>query len=181
MARSRGFPARSRFPRRKTAWAVGPEANGVSIAATLTPILWSSGVALSGGQEQATITRIRGYTRWTLTAVTVARGGFRLAVGFGIVSAEAFAAGVASVPSPIGDLDWDGWMFHQFADLHSVTATIADGVNAVGCSIYQEIDVKSQRILESDNVLVAVAEAENEVGAAAAVLDADSRILIKLA
>jgi len=103
-----------------------------------------------------------------------------MAVGMGIVTGEAFAAGVASVPSPIGDLDWDGWMYHQFFDVRSVTNTLADGVNAVGASVMLPIDVKSQRILRSDDRLMAVVEGEVEVGAATVRLDADTRILFLL-
>ena len=35
------------------------------------------------------------------------------AFGIGLVSAEAFAAGIASVPEPYADSDWGGWMVLQ--------------------------------------------------------------------
>ena len=179
MARARGFQHRSnRSQRRKTSWGIGPEADGLSFTANLTPQSLA-GIILTT-EEQATITRIRGMLRWTLIATTVSAGGFRAAVGFGIVNSEAFATGVGAMPSPIGDVDWDGWMYHQFADVRSITTTLADGANAASASVLQEIDVKSQRILHSDNVLMGVAEVQSEVGTATLRLDLDTRVLFIL-
>ena len=181
MAQRRGFPGRTlvRSQRRKTAWGLGPNANTILITAIDAPQQWTNGVVLLNEQE-VTIVRIRGNFHAVLTAVSSTHGGFAAAAGLGLVTLEAFNAGIASNPSPITDADWDGWMWHSFFDVRSITATIADGVNAFAISRTIEIDSKAMRKFNTDMVLFGAVEARFESGSASLVVDADSRVLVKL-
>jgi len=168
---------RSQTPPRQVSWATGPETNSTITGVTLT--LWSSG---SVGQISGlTIVRTRGEAQITLTAVNQAHGGFDGAFGIGIATSAAFAAGVASLPSPITEIGWDGWLVHQMFSVASITATIADGSNAVGCSVRYEIDSKAMRKLkDEDRTIFGITEAANEFGAATMSFTAIIRMLVKL-
>ena len=181
MAQGRGFPRRQ-FPtrsRRLTAWGVGPESPGQTVNST-TPILWTSGSVLSSGGEQVTIVRIRGDLTLVLDTVSAALSGFAGAVGIGIVTTAAFTAGVGSIPTPITEEDWDGWMWHTYFTLRSVTATVADGANAVTNVLRVPIDTKAMRKQTSDMTLFGAIEASNEFGTASMSIVANSRVLDKL-
>ena len=178
MARQRGFPL-VRGKRRKTAWGVGPESINQAINSTAA-VLWGTGSALAA-QDAVTIVRIRGFLQLMLTSTSVAQGGFRGAVGIGIVNDNAFTVGgVASILTPLTDDDWDGWMWHSYLNVNSVTATIADGANAVSAVYRTEIDTKAMRKFNSDEVVMGVIEVA-EVGTEIAVLSAQTRMLLKLA
>jgi len=167
----------SRSQRRKTAWGVGPEAVDVSGSAS-GHTLWTNGVSLNN-EEQATITRIHGVGQIVLLTAAAAGDGYFGAMGFGIVTAEALAGGVTTVPSALVDANWDGWMWHQFLDIRAVTATIADGVNAMSATLRFQIESKAQRILRSDDVLFGSIDMV-ESGTATWELQADTRMLLIL-
>ena len=177
MARQRGFQPRG--PRRKTAWSVGPHADGLTLSAEDTPVLWTSGVALTS-EPEATIVRIRGFASIGVTSISAAHSGVVGAVGLGVTTAKAFAIGTTACPGPVTEVDWEGWMWHHFFVANAVTGTIADGVNAV--SLYQrfEIDSKAMRFLNDDMILFGSVELETESGTAVSRFDADCRILLKL-
>ena len=124
-----------------------------------------------------TIVRIRGYFRVILTAATAAGDGFLGAVGIGVVTAPAFAVGLTAVPLPVAEMDWDGWMFHQFFDLRSNIAGVGDG--QPGVSIGFDIDSKAMRKLGDEQVLMGAIEVV-ESGTAVMEVSADTRILLKL-
>ena len=132
-------------------------------------------------EEKATIVRIRGIARVHQTVGSAVGAGFKGALGIGIVTAQAFAAGVTSIPGPITDSFWDGWMWHSFFDVRVVTATIADGANAASVSYVVPIDSKAMRKWDgsSENVLVGVMELIEQTTAVME-LEADTRVLIKL-
>jgi len=179
VAHQRGFQPRVRTQRRKTAWGVGPNATAQASTAALNPIAWANGVVLQNDSE-ATIVRIRGIMSLVLHVSSLAAGGFLGAAGIGITTAAAFAAGVGSMPSPITELDWDGWMWHHFYDVHSVTATIADGANAG--AVYQRvlIDSKAMRKFRTDEVVFGIWENAEEIGTATVTIHANSRMLFML-
>jgi len=176
VARSRsGFPARSRS-RRMTAWDLGPNSVGQTISAD-GDTLWSNGIAVL--EPKLTIVRIRGHVELNLQTAGTAGDGFFGALGIGVVTDQAFGIGITAVPSPLDESDWDGWMWHQFFSMHSITATIADGVNSRACTQRYQIDSKAMRIVE-DSVTLFAAIGVTEAGASTLRLHADSRILIKL-
>ena len=167
---------RSRSQRRKTAWTTGPDATALSFTGAASQG-WTTGVAAT--VPGLTITRVRGYAEVLLTVSSVADGGFNGAFGLGVTTLSAFNAGIASLPTPITDIDWNGWMVHQMFSLHTVTATIADGVNEVTSRF--EIDSKSMRKLPVDEmILFGAIEVEQELGAATLLFHANTRMLVLL-
>ena len=57
-----------------------------------------------------------------LSTGTSALDGYDGAVGLCIVSENAFNAGIASIPTPITDIQWDGWLWYQSFSLRTPTA-----------------------------------------------------------
>ncbi len=142
-----------------------------------TPLIGSTGSQIA--IEGVTIIRIRGFVRLTLTAADGVNAGFRGAMGIAKATVEAFNAGQASLRSPLGDDDWNGWMWHSYFDIRSVTATIADGVNAKAVIWEREIDSKAMRKTALEDVFY-FASAGTETGAATVVHVMQSRMLAKL-
>ena len=176
MARRRGFQPRT-GARRKTAWTVGPQEVDRTLTSS-TAVIWSAGVILTN-EPEVTIVRTRGIITATLEVVAAIGDGFFGAVGIGVVTSAAFTAGVASVPTPLTEEQWDGWLFHTYFDVRSVTATIGDGVNAVGAVVRIPIDSKAMRIFTEDMTLIGVTEVV-ESGASNMEMQGQTRILVKL-
>jgi len=130
-----------------TQW-LGPAFQGYqTVAATGATI-----IASAAFESPLTIVRTRGMisVRPTTTAATIDMVG---AIGMGIVTAEAFAAGVASVPEPHTDADWGGWfVWRSFGFAIDVTTDISRIKN----SIEFEIDSKAMRKVTANEVLVVV-------------------------
>ena len=128
-----------------------------------------------------TVVRIRGELSVFLTASNQAHGGIRGAVGIGIANENAFTVGgIGSLQTPVTDVDWDGWIWHSFFTVASITATIADGSNAVGCVVRIPIDSKAMRKQPDNMVLYAAYEGRSEFGSVTTFLDLDCRVLVKL-
>jgi len=187
VARSRGFPLRSRSPtRRKTSWTVGPQSgvDGASISITASAAVLM-GVGSAATEDGLTIVRTRGELLFFLTASTTGGGGFFGAFGIGIANTPAFTAGVASLPTPITEDDWDGWLYHRFLTVGSGGAIDAgvsadvDMVNASAASVRVEIDSKAMRKINLNETLFAALEV-TEVGTATARIFVNSRILVKI-
>jgi len=174
MARGNRFqhPNRSR---RLTQWGVGPNiVDGAASGNQQT--LWTTGSVVV---DKVTITRIRGFIHLLIKTSDAVGGGFRGALGIGLVSDQAFAAGATSMPGPLTDMEWDGWIWHHFFDIRTVTATIADGVNAVGASQRIEIDSKAMRRQDPNQTMFGMFEVAESANATAE-LQGDTRILDKL-
>ena len=147
-----GGAARARVPRRKTTW-IGPAVQGfVSVAsggATLLNSLINS--------EPETLVRIRGMVTIAPTVVS-ADVSIVGAVGMGLVSEEAFAAGIASIPEPFTDADWGGWvMWRSFS--YKFEFADATGVNFPNWSF--EVDSKAMRKATANERLVTIAESQS--------------------
>ncbi len=173
--RRAGFPNRVRT-RRNTDWSFGPDIL-VQTVSTSTKLLGTTSLTVT---EQQTIVRIRGLFHVTLTAAAAADNGFAGAVGIALVNSDAFAQGINSIPGPVTDAHWDAWMFHSFFDVRSITATIADGVNAVAVEQRVPIDSKAMRKWDPAETLIIMAEFV-ETGTATARVNADMRMLLKAA
>ena len=121
-----------------------------------------------------------------LTSAAAALDGFAGAFGIGVITAAAFTAGVGSVPTPITEIGWDGWLYHQFIDLRA--PGLIDGSAAVDVDIMLSttaavripVDSKAMRKIGIDEVTFGVLEVI-EVGTAALSWRFNSRILDKLA
>jgi len=113
-----------------------------------------------------------------LSAATAALDGFVGAFGFGIVSENAFNAGVASVPTPVTDIAWDGWLWWQ-----AICIKNSDGVesNQFGITRVYQVDSKAMRKFKQSDILMCVFEAESETGIATLGATLKSRLLFKLA
>lgn len=162
--------------RRSVQWGRGPEELNGAFAAT-GAALWSTAIALT--VSKSTIVRIRGYLQAIQLSNTAAGDGFGGAVGIGVTTAAAFAAGVAACPTPLTEEEWDGWMWHHYFQLRAVTATIADGVNSQAVAFEVDIDTKAMRKLTDEMVVFGCTEVELG-GTATMELQARSRMLLKL-
>ncbi len=183
MARLSRFPARSqiRRPKRSVVWGFGPDADALAVTA-VGKTLWSTGIVLAAELE-ATIVRTRGWLNVTGTLFTSANDSMRGACGLAVVTNEAFAAGVASIPGPFNEPDWQGWFWHTYWHIVGTAAqsTGADiAINAQRGMQRIEIDSKAMRKWSAGDTVVGVLEVGNEIGTVGASVSADTRMLIKL-
>jgi len=179
MAPRRGFTrtVQTRSPRRQTSWADGYLAVATAISANGKTLV--QGLALTAGVTEATIVRMRGEVLAFLSAGDIALAGFQLGIGMGIVSTDAFNAGAASVPGPLSDQDWEGWMWYQLVQLSSVSSAI-QGLVAPSAQVRIPVDSKAMRKLSDNEVLALVYETTDEVGVAVAQVSTMTRMLLKL-
>ena len=158
-----------RATKRVNAWVGSADQGGQSIASNASAILQSN--ATLGG---TTVVRTRG-----LLLVRPQGFGADLdmqgALGIGIVSDQAFAAGAASIPGPWTDPDWDGW-FLWMAWALRVEFSDASGVN-IPADVTQQIDSKAMRKVQFNETLVVMAESQ----AGAVIIETPFRMLVKLA
>ena len=168
--------------RRKTDWNVGPEANLTAISST-SVVGWSSFVLPQ--VPGLTLIRTRGEFTAYLTAATALNDGFECAVGIGLASTAAATVGITALPTPLAEEDWDGWIFHQFFDLHApgpiVQAAAALSTdNSFMSSIRIPIDSKAMRKVP-DNAFALYGAIEVIVaGTAVMAFQARTRMLFKL-
>ena len=180
MALRRGFqgriPARSK---RIVAWGFGPDFIQGVVAGT-GKTLWSTAIALTGN-PRATIVRIRGSLMLRLILATSVGDGFHGAIGLGVTTNEAFTAGAASIPGPVTQADWGGWMWHSFFQVLGIAAQSSgqDTARNITADIRMDIDSKAMRKFEDEQVLFGMVES-TEVGVASMSVDADTRVLFKL-
>jgi len=176
MARARGHGSR-----RKTQWAgLGDAAGAASIPAPQaltvgTPAIVSFNAIVGGAagllDEEVTITRTVGMITCAMNVDTaVAEAG--VAVGCAVARSEAITAGVASLPSPEDDPDFE-WLFYASFALVNPQNALRDGPAS---AIHIPFDVKGQRIMRAGQSVVWIAET-NESGV---VLSANGRYLVKL-
>ena len=149
-ARRLSFP-RTSGPKRKTAWAAGPGGTILGVTATSQNLFpnTSQVVAL-----QLTQVRVRGQLKVWCELGGAARDGFAYAFGMCYVSENAIAAGIASVPHPLTDIGWRGWMVHLQG--HVMTPLVAIDPADPICSDVHEIDNKSMRKVMASDTLIAV-------------------------
>ena len=108
-------------------------------------------------EEPVTIMRARGQISVRPTVFT---GDLDIvgAIGMGVVSAEAAAAGVASIPEPFNDADWGGWfVWRSFSYRIELGGTPA---NAAFLPWFFEVDSKAMRKAKTNDVVVIVAESQ---------------------
>jgi hypothetical protein len=117
-----------------------------------------------------------------LTSASVVQAGFHGALGMAIVSENAFDAGVGSLPHPIADVGWGGWIwFRQFSLISSVvmdtgTTSEAGLVLPSGAALRIEIDAKAQRKVKVTDVQCFVLDVV-EIGTASAQIMVNTRVL----
>jgi len=172
MPASRGFRSRQ-SPRRRTEWFQGVGGTAITSVASSSAGFLGGGVVTTFGEE--TLVRTRGILDLTMIAVTSPGDGFFGAVGIGLATSAAVAAGIASVPTPITESGWDGWLWHSFVSVHGGITLIANE------SSHQrvEIDSKAMRKVQDDMTLFAAFEVV-EIGSAVMSVFLDTRMLSKL-
>jgi len=161
--------------RRKTAWTFGPGSTAATQISAASTVGIGSGVAAL--VDGLTMIRIRGSVSAYLESASAAKDGFHCAIGIGVFTEEAFAAGVGSMPAPLTDVDRDLWLYHRFFDIHVAGAAVVDSFQS---SIQFEIDSKAMRKWPESRVVGALIQVI-EIGTATMQLFMDTRMLVKLA
>ncbi len=180
MALRRGGTSQRTFargPRRKTSWELGPGGTATtSVSASVAGFLGSA-VSLVSGVAATTVVRIRGQFDIYMTLATAANDGFQGAIGIGLATTQAVAAGIASVPTPITDAGDENWLFWHVVSVHNPQASSV----AFARSSFQSliVDSKAMRKFEDGMSLYAAFELV-EIPAASAEMFFDSRMLLKL-
>ena len=125
-----------------------------------------------------TVIRIRGRFDAFLVSYTSAGDGFQGAVGIGLATLAAVTAGAASVPTPITEQSFDGWLWHSYFGVHGA---LAAGSTSTGDThaFSLEIDSKVMRKVGDEVAIYAILEVV-EIGTAVANFFLDSRMLVKL-
>ena len=179
MPRSRGlsFPPRRSSTRRLTEWGEGP-------FNVLPQSITSAGViTIAGGQEatiKSTLVRIRGEISLWLEAVgTIGDGYAEVDVGIGIVSADAFTAGAASMPSPALDKDWPWWWHSSMGAIVGFSVTESENTGPIS-QVRAVIDSKAMRKIAPNETVFGVVATRNEIGVATLTFTMNTRMLTKL-
>ena len=145
-----------RAARRKTEWAgFGDQAGGaafpdvIAIAAGSADGVLISSDAITNGvaavvAQEYTITRMIGAATIGLN-VTTAGATATIAVACGIAREEAIAAGVASLPNPEDDPDFE-WLFYGSLLLRNPANALQDGPVS---TVLMPFDVRGQRIVRA--------------------------------
>ena len=161
----RRFSRGSTPQRRKTAWSEGPFTTVLSPSSS-TPVLWSTAQAPTS--DGITIARLRGsYEMHISSAASVGDGFSQVGFGIGITTAAAFAAGVASLPTPLTEPGWAGWMYHEVVSGLVSLDTAVPFSNEGSGAHRGTIDSKAMRKIPTDMVVYGCLEAQDEIGAAA--------------
>ena len=173
--RNRSFSGRSQVRvvnPRQTGWEEGPGTlDGLAISTETSAILGSGQAAIGDGQ---TIIRLRGFAELIITSAGSPADGFTGAMGIGIVSAPAFAIGITAVPTPITEIEWEGWMWHQMFSYH-----VSDAALDVAALRFT-IDSKAMRKIGSEEVVFCAIETKDESGAVNMLATVGTRMLAKL-
>ena len=124
-----------------------------------------------------TIVRTRGEMLFSLRSTSAVGEGFLVGAALGIVTNDAFAVGVTAVPSPIDDIDWDGWYWHQLVHLFEAVGVSDDGITT---NARIQIDSKAMRKIGVNETAFMVIEGA-EVGTSVVAAFGLTRMLLKLA
>ena len=156
MARGR-LAFKARGPKRKTTWAGFTQQGYVGVATTAKVLVASLDLA-AFGLLAPTLVRSRGQVSLTGDATGTADSRVVGAFGMGIVSTDARAAGIASIPGPFSDSDWGGWaVLRPF----SFVWEFGSNVGFARASVEIEVDSKAMRKIEANEELVFVAESQS--------------------
>ena len=177
MAQPRGF-RQDRGSRRKTSWELGPgDCTETEFSATGAAFV---GMALTPTVDGLTLVRLRGRLHVFLSVSAIPGTGFCGAFGIGIATVAAVTAGAASVPTPITEQGWDGWIYWTPIQVFNTGNTLSDGVNAIGATQIETVDSKAMRKLREEDAIYAAIEFSVEEGATTVETRFDSRILAML-
>ncbi len=156
--------------KRVSQWVGSADQGGFSVASNTSVIVMSNATL-----STTTIVRLRGLflVRPSDYSADLDMQG---ALGIGMVSDQAFAAGAASIPGPWTDPDWDGWFVWQPWALRNEFAS-AVGNQTADSALVQILDSKAMRKVKANETLVVMAESQ----AGAVIVETPFRLLVKLA
>ncbi len=178
MARSpRGFSRGQVSSRRQTAWADGPGGTAITIRSSTGSAF--VGAAIVPLVEGLTVIRIRGQLVAYLESALAVQDGLQGAFGIGIATLAAVTAGIASVPTPITEMESENWLYWTPLSLHAKTALEANDWG-VASQILLEVDTKAMRKFPGEMAVYAAVEFGTSIGTATANIFFDSRALVKL-
>jgi len=160
----------SRGPVRQTQWVSSADRTAVVALAAATSLLDQS---LSPADQPETIVRVRGLLTVFSDQNIASENPFG-ALGFNIVSAEALAAGAASIPAPYSNGGDDGWFVHQY---FAAPVRFADATGFGNITQSFAFDSKAMRKLSPDDRMVVMVENASAVHGLQFLLD--FRILLK--
>jgi len=159
---ARRFQRRSNSHARKMVWGNGITSGQTFTLAVNTAILHAAvdfRLAANNGIIGGTIIRTRGAFGAVPATITTDVEAFG-AIGVGIVSGEAFDAGIASLPSPIAEGEDSRWLYHRYWNtMARVDDFSAGNATNIGFGASFEIDSKAMRKIGQNDVLVEVIEA----------------------
>ncbi len=157
--------------KRQLQWVGSADQGYVAIAAGAT-VIQQSNATLVG----STIVRTRGGFSILPDTFEVDKNIIG-AIGIGLVSDQAFAAGAASVPGPWTDQDWSGWLYWSPFQYHwDVTTDIGRLVVGVAGAGAEVIDSKAMRKVQANETVIVVVESQSSALQASV----NFRMLLKL-
>ena len=171
----RGFIHQGRSKKRLTNWGSGPGGTAINQISASSSLILGAGVTFGAA---GTVVRIRGWLSLWLSSYTTASDGFQGAVGIGLASETVFDAGIASLPTPITEEAWDGWLWHQYFGIYGGLAAGSTAVGVTAGDFGVPIDSKAMRKVSDQMVIYAALEGI-ESGAAVLNITLDSRMLLK--
>ena len=151
--------------RHRSSWEFGPETSGnggpQELASQNSAQL--AGTAVQPTEDGQTLIRTRGEILMYLKTAGSAGDGFHGAFGIAKVTAAAFTAGAAAVPTPLTEEAWDGWLYHRYFSLLSpspiAVATARQQANSdIGTVLRIEIDSKAMRKFDVNESFMGVIE-----------------------
>ncbi len=163
----------TRGARRATSW-LEVEASQTALTAIGGTILASLDTAEKALRP---FTIIRSHLRIYWESDQAAAEEFQLgAVGMAVVSDQASAAGVASVPTPVTDAASDAWFLHQFYASRFLFFS-GVGIEPAG-GLGMDIDSKAARKVNDSDDIVIVAEVDTSISSGIT-FTLQGRVLIK--
>jgi len=155
--RSRGFAPLRQGQRRKTVWVASADVTAVTALGGATALLaqtFTGASLLASGLIPSTVIRVRGelYVQSDQTAVAERPFG---AMGFAVVTDQASAAGIASVPAPITDESSDSFFVWQPWQAAAIVDSAAVAIQPMERFTF---DSKAMRKIEEGSGMVVTLE-----------------------
>jgi len=166
---------RGKGPLRQFIWSdILTRLAAVSISGKIASGLGALGVATAGG---ITLIRTRGRVLYHFDPANISDV-VMVALGLGIFSSDAFAAGAVSMPGPITDADYD-WVWHN-AIVFGPSFEAAESNTSIVGNVNIEVDSKAMRKMKPSQTLGWIAEVSIISGGGTVDLSVVARHLFKI-
>ena len=162
-------------PRRGRGWASGPGGTAITTVSSTSEVFL--GAALEVVADGQTLARTRGRLLAQLDVAAAIGEGFTGAFGIGVATFAAVTAGINSVPTPITEQDWDGWLF--WSAIQVIAGDASDVGLSRGATQIIDVDSKAMRKLKDDMAIYACVDMV-EIGTSQVRIFFDSRMLFLL-